>query len=282
MCASRPLQAGLAGLLLVVAASTAAADEPAWWAGELRVAAGVDFSRGDYGDSRKTNVFYVPFTAAYLLDDFGLTPTRGDQVELRVTVPFLVVDGPTEAGAPDGERVDGVGDVLVRLAYLYYPDVDWPEADWLPASEWAVQVKVPTADDDNGLGTGETDVALELSLFQRFGSFYPYVTGGYRFIGDDTDDFELEDGALAAVGVSWVPRAGTSIGIGYDWRESTSKRSVQDGRLASTDDGHELSLFGAVPLGGGFRLAPYAVKGLSDGSPDYAVGATVDFTIPVR
>lgn len=246
-----------------------------WLHGELRVGTGIDYSRGDYGEDATTDMIYVPFSLAYTFDDFAPTPTRRDQLELRAVLPYLYVDGVLTSGASTTEREDGIGDLLVTVAYLYYP-----VAEWAPASEWSIDVKVPTASESDGLGTGETDVALELALFQRFGDFVPFASGSYRFIGDNRD-YDLRNGATASVGASWLPHPGFSVGVSYDWRQSISRRSTGDA-VVQNDDAHELTLFGALPLVGGLRLAPYAVAGLSQGSPDFAVGAQIHWTVPFR
>ena len=64
-----------------------------WLAGEVGLAAGFDYSEGDYGkgSGTKTKMLFLPFTLTYLFDDFALTPTPRDQVELRVIVPFISV-----------------------------------------------------------------------------------------------------------------------------------------------------------------------------------------------
>ncbi len=251
-----------------------------WLQGELRVGLGVDYSRGDYGEDKATEMVYAPFSLAYVFDDFAPTPTPRDQLELRAIVPFVYVDGVLTSGVSGTERESGLGDILLGAAYLYYP-----RTSWLPASEWGVQVKVPTASERHRLGTGETDVSLEATLFQRIGDFVPYGSGGYRFIGQDTNAYDLRNGAVASAGVSWIPSPGWSLGVGYDWRQSISKRAGSDG-LVRADDGHELSFFGSAAMSSGvvgdLRLSPYAVAGLSNGSPDYAFGFQIQIALPVR
>lgn len=268
----------------ITCAATAHADDEAlarWLHGELRVSTGLDFSRGDYGQHAKTEMVYVPFTLAYLFDHFAPSPTPRDQLELKLSLPYLDVDAPIEAGGRESARETGIGDLLIGVSYLYYP-----EHTEVPAGELGFRVEIPTADEQRGLGTGKTDYALQLTLFQRYGDFVPFASGGYRFIGKNPPAFVLNSGVTASAGLSWIPLEGWSLGVSYDWRQAISSSVVPSSTagdaLATTDDGHELTLFGTAPLASWFRLSPYVVAGLTDGSPNFAVGAQVQVLVPVR
>ncbi len=271
-------------MMCIPCAAVAQPDEEAlarWLHGELRVATGIDYSRGDYGQDAETEMLYVPLTLTYLLDQFAPSPTARDQLELKLSVPYLLVDGPLEAGAETSARESGIGDVLLGVSYLYYP-----ERAGLPAGELGLRVKLPTADEERGLGTGRTDYTLQLTLFQRYGDFVPFVSAGYRFIGKNRPEFVLRNGATASAGLSWIPMERWSLGISYDWRQAISRRivpsSIASDALVRSDDGHELTFFGSAPLGAWLRLSPYVVAGLSLGSPEFAVGAQLQVVVPVR
>ena len=92
----------LALMLCIPCAPVVQANDEAlarWLHGELRAATGIDYSRGDYGHETETEMLYVPFTLTYLFDQFAPSPTPRDQLELKLSVPYLEVDGPIEAGA---------------------------------------------------------------------------------------------------------------------------------------------------------------------------------------
>ena len=66
----------------------------------------------------------------------------------------------------------------------------------------------------------------------------------------------------ANFGAAW--KAGTaSVGAMYDFRQAATEDS---------DDRSEVTGFVAFPTGDSSKLQFYAVKGLSDGSPDWGVG----------
>ena len=275
---------GFAASIGIAPASHAQANAPSlqdWLAGQLTLAAGLDYSRGDYGQETDTEVLYVPFTIRYLFDEFAPTPTRRDQLEFGLSVPYVEVDGPFGTGARQTSREQGIGDIQLGISYLYYP-----ERLALPASEWSFQAKLPTADESRGLGTGKADFALQLTLFQRYGDFVLFASGGYRFIGKNPPDYILRNGATAGVGLSWIPLEGWSLGASYDWRQAIAKTLPTDAvtrdALVTADDGHELVFFGSIPLGAWLKASPYGVVGLSDGSPNFALGAQLQLSIPIR
>lgn len=272
----------LLAALLVLPVPRAGADEgavPPWLRGELTFGAGFDYSSGDYGADEDTDIWYAPFSVAYLFDHFWPTPFENDQLELKVTVPYLRIKGPGDVvggiGGPvvvDGggsrKADDGLGDVLVKASYLLFP----PAESWLPAVELGAKVKIPTARESEGLGTGEPAYSVQLDLYKRFGRVTPVIGVGYR-IPEDARDFDLQSSLFASVGASVRITERLATGLFYDWREAAS---------SSASDAHELFPFLSFELRDGVRVVPYAVVGFTDGSPDYGTGLQLRFSIGVR
>ena len=243
-----------------------------WWAGELALALGGDYSSGDYGQRQDTDMLYIPFTATYLFEDLALTPYEGDQLELRVTMSYLRIRGegtvlPGGTASREASRrrstEEGFGDIYLLANYIWLPP-------WLhvPLVEFGVLVKVPTASANKGLGTGETDVTFQWGLAHRFGNWSPFVTLGYRFMGSSSE-FNLENRWLTSMGMTYQQDERWSFGLAYDYREAASAYSY---------DSHELVPYASIRLGQGFRLGPYVAIGLSKGSPDYAVGVQMHWS----
>jgi hypothetical protein len=237
-----------------------------WWAGELSLAMGGDYSSGDYGLPKDTDMLYVPFTAAYLFEELALTPWGGDQLELQITLAYLRIRGEGTV-LPGGDvrggsalprqTEDGFGDIYLLANYIWLPS--W---EHVPLVEFGVLVKAPTASTSKRIGTGKTDVSLELALSDRFGDWSPYVEAGYRFMGS-TSQFDLHNRWLTSIGVTYTLSDRWSFGVAYDYRQAASNRSYAS---------HELVPYASIRLDKGFRLGPYVAIGLSRGSPDYAVG----------
>ena len=248
--------------------------------GELRLSTGVDMSSGDYGDSEDTDILYVPFTVTYLLDGFSLTPSEGDQIAFRVVVPYVrirgpgsVVEGssgalPTRAVGSSDQTDEGLGDIILRTNYSFAP----PTTSRLPFFEISGKVKIPTADEDARLGTGETDVTIEFTTSKRLGSFSPFATVGYSWMGDSSQH-HLRNRRLASLGMSYRFSQRWSAGLIFDWREAAS---------ASAEDSRELVPYASIQLGRRLRLQPYGVVGLSDGSPNLGFGLQMRVSIPVQ
>ena len=99
----------------------------AWWAGELSLAIGGDYSSGDYGQREDTDMLYVPFTATYLFEELAMTPWGGDQLELQITMAYLRIRGEGTVlpggDVPGGTALprsteQGFGDTIQFARYL--------------------------------------------------------------------------------------------------------------------------------------------------------------------
>ena len=225
----------------------------------IAVTTGIDFSSGDYGATSKTDILVVPFSVRY----------KTGNLRLSATLPWLRIDGSSaivgdgsggvvvNPNAPRTTR-DGIGDVSVGAAYLI------PEETLGFGLDLSARVKLPTASESKGLGTGKTDVSVGAEVSKTFGAITPFASIGYRMPGDPTGS-DLKN--------AWNASAGASVAMGkailiasYDFRESSS---------ALSDDSQEV--FGAVsvPLNDQLNFTLYGTGGLSDGAPDYGVGGMV-------
>jgi hypothetical protein len=259
------------GILPQPAARAADSSVPAWLRGELGLSATVDVSSGDYGYPASTDILYlyVPFSVTYRPDEFALTPYRGDWIELKVVIPYVWIRSPVYTVSGLSHRTNqGLGNVITQLSYLFAP----PANTWLPFIEAAAKVKIPTANQDKYLGTGKTDVALELTLSKRFGNFTPFGSFGYRWMGDPPG-VDLDDRWLASAGVSYRIDRRWSVGLLYDWRQTA---------ISWFEDAHELMPYTSIRLGPRLRLQPYGIIGLADGSPDWGVGLQIRTSISLR
>jgi len=267
--------AGLLGTLSVGGAAGAEVSEtPGRDLGRVSLGLGVDWSEGDYEGERSTDILYGGLRLAYLTPELAFTPSLYDWLELQLTVSALQVDGPavvrrssTGAGRPDTERSGGFGDLLLRGSYGFQLA---RRGAW-PYVELAGQLKIPTADEDEGLGTGEVDGTVELTVSQSWKGFSPFASGARRFVGDPPG-LNLDDRWLASAGASQRLFAGLGAGLFYDYRQAPS---------SGTDDAHALVAFFSWKRGS-LRFSPYGLVGLSRGSPDFAVGAELRFDVDLR
>ncbi|MEM9177576.1 MAG: hypothetical protein AAGC67_20355 [Myxococcota bacterium] len=226
-----------------------AAERPVY----VTLGTGFDFSRGDFGLERDSTLYYVPFDVTVDVASWRLV----------LRVPFLHSDGVVglAVGGPTGlesDRVSGLGDSITSVAYLFAP----PNAV-LPWVEVTGQISWPTRTREP-LGQGGFAFAAQLDAFQRYGDWTPFARVGRNFYTVGS----LDDRFYTAIGVSHAWTASFATGLSYDWLESVAP---------GLKDGHELVPFASFDLEGGWNFDPYAVIGLSSGSPDYGIGFAVRF-----
>ena len=232
---------------------------------ELSLSIGYELSRGEFNDSDRTEIRYVPLTLKY---------QNGPWIA-GLTVPYIRIQGPGDVvrGA-DGNLViasdtqgrtteSGPGDVVAALSYTFYPS-----SSKLPLLELTGRVKFPTADEDEGLGTGETDYTVQADLSKRFGAFTSFATLGYRVLGDPSG-IDLDDGFLASLGFGYRFSRRLNLGLAFDYREAST-----DG----TDDSRELVPYTSIRVSDSLTLGTYGVVVLSDSSSDLALGVTARVT----
>lgn len=218
---------------------------------------GFNYVTGDYGLSSTTDVYVATAGATY---EQG--PWR-----TQLTVPYIVLTGPAtvvgDGGIPRAstEREEGLGDVTLSGTYLFGPVVADTDLDL------TARVKFPTASDSKGLGTGELDYYVEASARHHFGTFTPFATVGYRFLGSNAT-YPVKDGLYASLGAALAVNPSTVIGVSGSWRE----RIVDGG-----DDSVELLGFVAYDISPTWRVQGYALTGFTDASPDLGVGASISY-----
>lgn len=248
------LLTGFAGSMLLCSAPTLAQERP----DSLSITTGVDYSQGDYGAASDTEIIVVPVTARYKTGD----------IRFSASLPWLHIEGASSiVGGGDGGPIiidpnaprttrSGLGDLTLG--------VNWaPSEDRLGFGlDLGARVKVPTASQSRGLGTGKVDISFSAELSKTFGKITPFVSGGYRLPGDP-DGIALDNAFFGSAGATFV--AGKSVLIAsYDYREATSSLS---------EDSEEV--FGAfsTPVSERLNFTLYGSGGLSDGAPDFGVGA---------
>jgi hypothetical protein len=113
----------------------------------------IHYSTGDYGSTIDTRITTLEATARY---EIGRMVYRASVLWLTVKGDTGVIPGIGQArGTPvRSGSASGLGDIVLSAAYSAYYD---------PATTLGLdltgKVKLPTADESEGLGTGELDVA---------------------------------------------------------------------------------------------------------------------------
>lgn len=246
-------------LFLLVSYSAAASS----W----KFSSGFDYSSGSYGDAQDTEIVYFPTSVKYTSDLWSA----------KVTVPYVKVTGPNNVvGGLDGpiilaresldsqaESESGVGDVVIALDWML--DTPWQGAPWI---DLIGKVKVPTADEDKGLGTGAADTQVQMELTYVVGQFTPFISLGKKWRGD-TSDTKLSNQLYGSLGSDIRLNTAASLGVIYDYREPSS---------AGGAPRSEILLYSNWKFSPSFSVNIYAIKGFSDASPDMGVGSQLSWS----
>lgn len=242
--------------------------------GEPYAEIGFNFYTGDYGTDTDTDIFTVPITFGYSaseLWDFYLTiPYIYQSTTSTVTVagkPVRVKANMTNGKSAitelfiDTTSQSGLGDISIGGSFTLHKETsDAPELYALAL------IKIPTADEEKGLGTGEYDYSLGLGLKRRITKWTFSGNAQYNIVGSpggiDLDNF-----------------FSVTAGIGHQ-RTASFKESVYiyaaESASAESDNPLEISLNGEYIIDGNNAVSVYVMKGLSDGSPDYGIGVALN------
>jgi len=230
---------------------------------QLTFSVGAEYTTGTYGGTQDIEDVYVPFGLSY----------KQSQLLIRATVPFLSVKAPsgTQIG-PGGEPIpgsgqietnSGLGDILFSLTYM---DL-WASDDGNFALDVTGKIKAGTADETEGLGTGETDYSVQMDLYRFFDGFTLFGNLGYKFRGQPPG-VSLDDVWFAAIGGSVRLNRQNRLGAAFDFRPSA---------YSGNDDIREISVNWSSQLREGLRLSTYVLAGFGDSSPDWGVGFRIRF-----
>jgi len=236
----------------------------------LSLGVGADYSSGDYGSETTTKILSVPLSAKYTTGDWSF----------KASLPWLRVEGDANVvpglgnvvnlnpigrgrgnrGGAGGETdatgtTSGIGDLRLSATYAIPMQGRW-------GVDLTANVKVATADEDKGLGTGANDYGAAVDVYRGVGEATTLFGGvGYTALGD-SEYIEVDSVINGNVGVS--QRVGeNSVGLMYDYRQPTSE---------DADDRSEVTGFFSFPTSDTSKMQLYATKGLTDGSPDWGAG----------
>jgi hypothetical protein len=226
------------------------------------VGLGAEYTTGKYGGDTAIDEIYVPINFAY----------DARRISVRLTLPYLSVQAPqgTVVEGPDGEQVIGEGPVTtesgigdVTAALTVYDVLALADGEFVV--DLTGKIKLGTADEDKGLGTGQTDYSVQTDAFRFFDRFTAIGSLGYLFRGDP-EDIDLEDVFFASAGGSYAVSSRTRLGLFYDYQEAS---------VSGNDSMQELSATLSSRPRENWWMSGYLSAGFSDSSPDWGVGISI-------
>lgn len=197
------------------------------------------YKTGDFGTTVTTDLEYLSSTLGYASSDYNLS----------VTIPYLFLSG--------SATENGVGDIILRGGRVLAP-----VGSRGLLLDGSVAVKLPSADETKGLGTGKPDYGAFLGLHQHFGSYKVSLLSGYIWTGDPPG-IDYRDTYLYGAGLSKMFTR-TEVSVSFEGRQSLIS-GAKNPQEVHTGFFHILN-------------ANYAVKGsaffgLNDGGPARGIEA---------
>ena len=228
---------------------------------KYKLTTGADYSRGDYGDTQDTEVWYVPVTGKAQYENWTA----------KVTVPWLRIKGPgaivgsgdgsvTQTGGAAVTTEEGMGDIVAALMYTF----DFEKI--ATSLDVTGKVKLPTADEDKGLGTGETDYTLGAEITKTIDKANISAALSRKFVGSNAT-LNLHDVWIASVGAGYKLTPDLDVGVSYDWRQSAS----------NGEQPRDATLYASYKLTPQVNLQVYGVTGFSDASADTGGGMMIGY-----
>jgi hypothetical protein len=226
-----------------------AGNSPTWQYG-----LSLSYLKGDYGSDEDTDIYYTAFSIKRYLGEGDVT----------LTIPYLdISDGATYVGGEveplaGGGGGSGPGDVILKGRY-YAVEQD----DLLPYIDLVGSIKLPTADEDKGLGTGKTDFTFMAEFARRLENkdWVALWEIGYTFVGDPSG-YDADN--------RWL----YSAGLAYELDSEITLSGYLDGRTAifeGNDDPLSLLLIGEYKYRPDLRFDTLLEIGLNDGAPDFGI-----------
>ena len=154
----------------------------------------------------------------------------------------------------------GLGDITIATGYGFHPF----DSNGLLVEASAL-LKLPTADKDKGLGTGETDLGVQIGLSKPMGLLTPFLTVGYTVLGD-SDRISYNNILHGSLGVSCAVSDTISATVSYDVRSKATDVA---------DPFQELSVACAKLITRSWKASLLIAAGLSDAAPDWTGGISL-------
>jgi hypothetical protein len=220
---------------------------------EVMLSADVRYMTGTYGGTGDIEDLYLPISARI---DTG-------RLAFQLVVPYLRTSMPVESGT---STESGLGDILASMTVY---DVLATE-DGTLVLDITGAVKLGTADESAGLGTGESDYTVYLDGYRFYDTITLLASVGYRWRGEPSG-VALNDVFLGSIGTVFATTETTRLGLIFDYRGSA---------IPDDDDIQELTVLLSVRLNDKWNLELSAFTGFTDSSPDW--GAAIGVTTNLR
>jgi len=256
---------GVLAFLSLASPTAASGAEARDW----KVSASVNYETGAYGSSATTETWYLPLTVKKMLADGSF---------ISVTVPYVSQRGDASVAAVDGSVFQinqstgpvatnsGLGDIVLRGGYRLMAESKQVPADLTLTGK----LKLPTADETKGLGTGELDAGFGFELAKSLPSgFTGYIDLYYTATGDPPG-LDLEDRVFFDIGFSRALQPGWTVCAFYEESNALVKGATRIRNLTANLE---------YKVDAGTRMFFGGTAGLTETSPDYGLAIGVSLLL---
>lgn len=232
-------------------------------AADWKFSSSFNYDTGKYGGTTRTDSIYIPFTLKryYREGDISVTlPCLRQSSSGRITrvggKPVRATGGRVSARAA---AESGLGDILVRGSYVLKRE--GPKSFDLAA---AGKLKLPTANETRGLGTGEMDQGAGLEFAKELSPDLTMLADAYYTIIGDPPGADLNNEVALDLGFSRPVSKNLSLTVLYE-----TSSALLDGNA----DPRSLSGTLSYAAAGGAEYSCGLLLGLSEGSPQLGLSA---------
>ncbi len=200
------------------------------------------YKTGDFGTPVTSDLWYISPALGYV------TP----KYDVSITIPYLFL---TNKAAGQSVSEDGIGDIILHGGLVLVQEMGQGFSMY-----GSVGIKLPTADKNKGLGTGEADYGGYLSFRERFGQNRVTLSGGYILVGNPSG-VSLNDIYLYDIGYTRI-FTGTELSVWYEGRRAT---------VSGAKNPQEINVGFFHILNLDYSVKGNAFVGLNNGGPDYGL-----------
>jgi len=206
------------------------------------------------------------FQRVVLVVDRGiLTQTQIEMLKAEMLCPDLLrsYNKIGQISRTTRKTEDGLGDILVKGRYYVLE-----ETDTLPLVGITGNIKLPTADEHKGLGTGELDAGFGFEFSKNFSdSWQAYFDIGYTFLGDPPGT-DLRNQWFFDIGAGYYLAPELLVSAYYE-----ESRAL----VAGEDNPRDLFLALNYDFSSEIEFTAGLLLGLSDGASDYGFTGGIRF-----
>jgi len=210
--------------------------------GRTYLAADAGYRTGDFGTGTTFRLFQLAPSVGYASD----TWVAG------ISVPFLRLQADDDLGA---QTESGIGDILIQAGRRIVSN----ESTGIRVNG-SVALKLPTADETKGLGTGEADYAAVILLNKSYGSIGLVAQVGYIVRGDASTQI-YNDSPMYALGIS----------KSFNMSQVAALYGNDGAFVDGTETARSITISGFRVLSTKYAVRSFLSFGLSDGAQDLGV-----------